>query len=140
VALAIDTSTPFGARVERRLRDERLAWLVTVSPQGAPQPSRVWFLRQGDSFLLYTKPDTPKLRNIAANPRVALHLDGDDRGGDLVIVSGTAVRSDDPPADQVPEYVRKYREFFARNGWSAADFAQSYSEPIRIAATRLRGY
>ena len=83
---------------------------------------------------------SPKLRNIAANPRVALHLDGDDLGGDLVILQGTARVSDDPSADQVPSYVEKYRARMTRNGWSPADFAGMYSVPLRIDPTRLRGH
>jgi len=100
----------------------------------------VWFEWDGDSVLLYSKPDAPKLRNIAANPRVALHLDGDDLGGDLVILQGTARVSDDPPADQVPSYVEKYRARMTRNGWSPADFAGMYSVPLRVDPTRLRGH
>ena len=34
----IDTTTPFGERAQRRLRDERLAWLTTTSADGTPQP------------------------------------------------------------------------------------------------------
>ena len=140
MAITIDTTTPFGERAARRLRDEPLAWLVTVSPAGQPQPSPVWFEWDAAGILLYSKPDTPKLRNIAANPRVTLHLDGNGNGGDIVIVSGTATLSDDPPADQVPSYVEKYRAFMDRNGWSPADFAGNYSVALRIEPTRLRGW
>ena len=57
-----------------------------------------------------------------------------------MIVSGTAALSDDPPADQVPSYVEKYRAFMDRNGWSPADFAGNYSVALRIEPTRLRGW
>ena len=124
MAIAIDTTTPFGERAARRLREEPLAWLVTVSPAGQPQPSPIWFEWDGSSILLYSKPDTPKLRNIAANPRVTLHLDGNGDGGDIVIVSGTAAVSDDPPADQVPSYVDEVRGLHG---------------PQRLVAGRLRG-
>jgi len=40
----LDTSTEFGQRAERRLRDEKLAWLTTVDAKGTPQPIPVWFL------------------------------------------------------------------------------------------------
>jgi len=140
MAITIDTTTPFGERAERRLREEGLGWLVTVSPAGQPQPSRVWFLWDGETVLLYSRPDTPKLRNIAANPRVALHLDGDDVGGNLVIVHGTAALVDGPSADTVPAYVDKYAARMARNGWSPADFAALYSVPLRIDPARLLGH
>jgi PPOX class probable F420-dependent enzyme len=141
VAFAIDTSTAFGERAARRIRDEVVGWLVTVSRAGAPQPVPVWFLWDGaDGVLLYSRPDKPKLRNMAANPRVSLHLDGNGQGGDIVVLSGTAAQSDDPPADQVEEYVAKYRPLIERNGWTPASFAADYSVPVRISLTRLSGH
>ena len=100
---ALDTGTPFGQRAQRRLREDRLAWLVTTSDDGTPQPVPVWFLwDRPASFLLYSKPATAKLRNIAERPRVALHLDGNGEGGDIVVVLGEAAVSDEPPAHEVP--------------------------------------
>ena len=137
----IDTSTPFGARAERRLREELLAWLVTVSPGGTPQPVPVWFLWEGESFLIYSRPETSKLRNIARSPRVALHLDGNGRGGDIVVVTGdAAVSKSDPPADRVPAYVEKYAELIDLNGWTPHVFASDYSVPVRVRFGRLRGH
>lgn len=137
----LDEGTDFGARAARRLREERLAWLVTVSPRGTPQPVPVWFLWDGDrSILLYSRPGKPKLRNIAANPRVSVHLDGNGQGGDIVVCVGEARVSDDSPADQVPEYVEKYSALIERNRWTPASFAADYSVPLRIAITRIRGH
>jgi PPOX class probable F420-dependent enzyme len=140
VGITIDTGTEFGMRAVRRLDEELIAWLVTVSPRGAPQPVPVWFLWDGDRILLYSRPNAPKLRNIEANPRVALHLEGDGKGGDVVVVTGTAELSDDPPADRVEAYSRKYAGSIARNGWTPASFAADYSVPVRVALTRLRGH
>jgi PPOX class probable F420-dependent enzyme len=139
--MRIDTSTAFGARAARRLRDELIYWLVTVGADGTPQPSPVWALQQGETFLVYSKPDTPKLRNIAARPRVALHLDGDGRGGDIVIVTGQArVATDAPPADRVADYLAKYREPIRRIGMTPEGFARAYSVAIRITPEGLRGH
>lgn len=138
---AIDTSTAFGARAERRLRSERIAWLVTVRADGTPQPSPVWFLWDGESFLIYSRPRTQKLRNIARNPRVSLHLDGDGEGGDIVTVTGDArVAEGEPPADEVPAYVEKYGWGFERLGMTARRFARDYSVPIRVRFAGLRGH
>ncbi len=98
----LEESSEFGRRAARRLREERLAWLTTVSPRGMPQPVPVWFLWDGDaSILLYSRPDKPKLRNIGRNPRVSLHLDGNGQGGDVVVCLGEASVSNDPPSDRV---------------------------------------
>jgi len=137
----IDEGSAFGSRAARRLREERLAWLTTVSPRGMPQPVPVWFLWDGDSsVLLYSRPDKPKLRNIADNPRVSLHLDGNSQGGDIVVCLGQATVSDDPRADQIPEYVEKYAGLIERNRWTPESFAADYSVPVRIAITRIRGH
>ena len=67
---SIDFSTDFGKRVLGRLQDEQVAWLTTVSTKGEPQPSPVWFLWENDSVLVYSQPNTPKLRAIQGNPNV----------------------------------------------------------------------
>jgi PPOX class probable F420-dependent enzyme len=138
---SIDTSTPFGQRAQRRLHEERIAWLVTTSADLTPQPIPVWFLWDGaDSFLIYSKPGTAKLRNVADRPRAALHLEGDGQGSDIVVVLGDLAVSDDAAADAVPEYVAKYDAFIARNSWTPASFAADYSVPLRLRATALRGW
>jgi PPOX class probable F420-dependent enzyme len=140
MALPLDPATPFGARAARRLARDLIGWLVTVNGAGAPAPVPVWFLLDGDSFLVYSRPDTPKLRNIAANPRVALHLNDDGRGSDVITVSGRAQESDDPAAHLVPAYVEKYAELIAGNGWTPESFAADYSVPVRIQPRAIRGH
>jgi PPOX class probable F420-dependent enzyme len=139
--MKIDTKSEFGARASRRLRDELIYWLVTIGPDGTPQPSPVWALWEGETILIYSQPETPKLRNIAARPRVALHLDGDGKGGDIVIVTGDArIVPDAPPADRVPAYITKYREGMKRIGMTSESFARAYSVAVRVTPRHLRGH
>ena len=113
---------------------------MTVNGRGAPQPSPVWFLWDDGSILLYSRPDTAKLRNIEGNPRVAMHLNDEGRGDDVVILSGRAAVSDDRPAHELPAYVDKYGGLIERNGWTPESFAADYAVPVRIRPTRLRGF
>ena len=137
----IDTTTAFGQRVARRLRDETIGWLTTVGADGTPQPSPIWFLWEGETALIYSQPDTPKVRNIERNPRVALNLDGDGRGGDIVVLTGEArVDRAAPAARDYPEYLEKYRQALVRIGMTPAQFAASYSVPIRMTPAKLRGH
>lgn len=139
--MQIDTSSEFGARVARRLGSELIGWLVTVSPDGTPEPSPVWFLWDGASLLVYSRPNTPKLRNIAANPRVSLHLDGNGTGGDIVILTGEArIDPSAPPADTLPAYTAKYAARIQAIGMTAEQFGRAYSVAIRVTPTRLRGH
>ena len=72
---------------------------------------------------------------------MALNLDGDGRGGDIVVVTGQVqVLTDAPPAHEVPEYAAKYAERFARIGMTAEQFARTYSVPIRLTPSKLSGH
>ena len=139
--MKLDTTTEFGQRVQRRLRDETVGWLTTVGADGTPQPSLIWFLWDGETILIYSQPNTPKLRNIERSPQVALNLDGDGRGGDIVILTGEArVDRDAPGAGDHPEYLEKYRQGIERIGMTPEQFARSYSVPIRMTPAKLRGH
>jgi PPOX class probable F420-dependent enzyme len=138
----LDETTEFGARAARRLREEIIGWLTTVTPEGQPQPIPVWFVWDGDrSFLLYSQPGKRKLKNIAANPKVSLSLDSDGIEADIVVVWGELRVSDDPPADQVPEYVEKYRVRIEALSWKTPEkYAEDFSVPLRLEATRIHGW
>jgi len=70
----IDQSTEFGARVARHLREEIVIWMTTVTPAGSPLPMPVSFLWDGAvSVVMYSRPGA-RVRNIEANPRVALNF------------------------------------------------------------------
>lgn len=138
-----DPSTPFGERVLRRLRDEHLIWLTTVDAKGMPQPTPVWFLwdEATSTILIYSRADAKRLAHLQQDPRVALNFDGNGRGGDIIVITGQAqVSSDDPPADRLPTYVEKYRDFIARGFGTPANFASKYSVALRIRPIALRGH
>ncbi len=136
-----DTSTSFGARVARRLRDERVMWLTTVGADGTPQPNPVWFLWDGDTFLVYNLADARRLEHIQRNPKVALHFDTDGQGEDIVIIAGEARLSPQgPPANQMPAYVAKYGKAMAGVSGSAAEMAAEYPTAIRVTPTKVRGF
>lgn len=131
----IDTTTEFGARVARRLREERIIWLVTVRADLTPQASPVWFVWDGETFLIYSQPHAPKVHNIARSPKVALHLHGDVYGNDIVIFSGDArIVPDAPLPTEVPAMAAKYEaNDFARN-------IHGFTTAIRVTPTALRGW
>lgn len=127
-------------RAWQRLIDEPIIWMTTVTAAGQPQTSPVWFLLDGDEVLVYSA-RSRRLTNIAANPRVALNLDGNGRGGDIVTVEGTArLVRDEPPASTNPAYVAKYVAFMARNGWTPAQFSDLYPVAVRIRLDRGRAW
>ena len=139
----LDLGTRFGQRVERRLRSEPILWLVTVRADGTPQPVPIWFIWDGKTIVIYSQPNTPKLRNIARSPNVALHFDGNGDGGDIIVISGEArVDSEIPPIHKNPDYVKKYGDggYIARLGVNPEGMARRYSVPIRVTPTRVHGH
>ncbi|HEV2450944.1 MAG TPA: pyridoxamine 5'-phosphate oxidase family protein [Streptosporangiaceae bacterium] len=86
--------------VAARLAGARNYWLCTTMPSGAPHAAPVWGVVTGDTLYLYSERRTVKARNLAADPRVVVHLES---GEDVVIVRGTAEDLGTPA--QVPDVV-----------------------------------
>jgi len=137
----VDLSDPKHAWADQQLRSRLILWLTTVRTNGQPQTSPVWFVYDGESILMYSIPTSPKVANIQGNPRVAMNVDGDGRGGGILTMEGTA-RIDEtaPPVNAMPGYVEKYEELIKEMGTEAEPFATLFSTPIRIMPTRVRVY
>lgn len=75
---------PDSGRAAERLDHEVMAWLTTVTANGRPQSSAVWFVVRDDAIYVQSQADAAKLRNIRTNGKVSFHLDGDGTGGDIV--------------------------------------------------------
>jgi len=139
--MVIDVGTSEGAHAARRLRSDPVVWLTTVRADGQPQSTPVWFIWEEDrsAILIFSIPNTPKLANIRANPKVSVHFN-DIGGSDVVAIEGTAVITDDvPPLDRLPQYVEKYHAMIVQDlGSQPEPFSGLYSQAIRIRPTRLR--
>jgi PPOX class probable F420-dependent enzyme len=123
---------------QRHVDNDRLIMLTTVTPTHRPAPRPVWFLWDGTEFVVFSKPDTAKLRHIPANPNVTLATNIGSTGGDTVVISGMArIVPDARSAAEVPEYVTRYSQAMARVSGSVEGFAASYSVPIFISPTKL---
>ncbi len=136
-----DTTTEFGRRVERRLAEELVVWLVTTDRGGTPQPNPVWFIMEGASMLIFSKPDAAKVRHIQERPRVALHFDTGADGEDVVVLLGSAAL--DPaatPIDKLGDYLAKYVESIPAIGMTPDAMAATYSTAIRVTIERVRGF
>ena len=137
----IDRSTDFGQRAENRLSSESIIWLTTVHPDGRPQPSPVWFQYENDTVLIYSQAGKPKVRNIEANPAVALSFNTTPSGEDVVIFSGNAeIDASAPSAENHSAFLEKYRGGIAGLGMTPESFSAEFSVPIRVTLKRLRGF
>ncbi len=135
----LDATTPRGKHILSRLKREIVIWLVTTNPNGGPLVVPVWFLFDGKTFLIHSVPGQ-KVRNIEGNPLVALHLNSNREGGDVVRVTGKAqLPKRQPPAYKVPAYLRKYRSLIKSYGWTPESFSADYRIPIRVRPTKFQG-
>ena len=137
----LDLSAEASAALQERLRTESIAWITTVTADGQPQSSPVWFLWDDGEFLVYAQPRSWKVRNIRAHPKVSLHLNSDAGGGRVVTFEGSArIGEGDPLAHEAAAYLAKYREGIAGIGMTPEQMAAEYSTALRITPSRIRVY
>ncbi|MDP9373642.1 MAG: TIGR03618 family F420-dependent PPOX class oxidoreductase [Chloroflexota bacterium] len=133
----LDLTQPRDARIDRRLREETIAFLSTVRPDGRPHLVPIWFLWDGETILIFSQPANQKVRNLRQNPRAMLAL---ERGGDapVILIEGEATLLDEGAAAATdPAYVEKYAAGMANLGMDAAQMAAVYRQPIRITPTKF---
>jgi len=124
----------------KRLSEDLVVWMTTVSDAGRPSTAPVWFLYDGETVLVYSRDPSVRVSNLEASPHVTLALNSDPLGHDVVVVNGRAVI--DAEAPSVPNnapYVAKYREQMDSHDWSAEWFDRNYPTAIRIAITSVSG-
>ncbi|ELS50644.1 pyridoxamine 5'-phosphate oxidase family protein [Streptomyces viridochromogenes] len=92
-----------------RLDREMDVWVATADPDGLPCLVPLWFVWDGESLWLSTRPTTPTGRNLRYGGRARLAL-GDTL--DVVLVDGDAEMYD---ADEVPAPAAEM--FLAKTGW-----------------------
>jgi PPOX class probable F420-dependent enzyme len=138
----IDESAAFGSRAAQHLREDQVVWFTTVGPSGAPSPNPVWFLWDGAAtVLVWNLPTSARVAHLASNPHITLNFDGNGQGGDIVVLAGTAtVDQTQPGADAVPEYVAKYGDAMVAVSGSREAFASTYSTPVVVTLSGLRGH
>jgi PPOX class probable F420-dependent enzyme len=119
-------------RLQARLKKELVIWFVTAGKDRRPQAVPVWYLFDGDSFLVYSAPGI-KERHVRENPRVALHLNTDELGEVIVRVSGEAkISPAELPAHKNRTYIRRYGDQIKGFGWTPEEFTRRYPHPIRV--------
>ena len=74
--------------VEGRLRDERVYWIATVSPEGRPRVRPIDAVYVNGSIYVGGSPKTRWVQDLASGGPVTVHLEGPT---DIVIVEGDAV-------------------------------------------------
>ena len=116
--------------VSKRLESDHYGWLTTVAKSGQPVPRLVWFYVDGTDLIVYSMPNTAKVRHINTRPRVSLNLDSDGNGAGIIVVGGSAV------VDEVGVDPRKDGQYWSKYSGDAEKFG--LTEAIAAYSTRLR--
>jgi PPOX class probable F420-dependent enzyme len=134
----LDLTNPKHAHVDERLCKNLILWLGSVRPDGRPHLVYVFFLWDGKNILIFSQPNTQKIRNLQHNPNVTLALDDTKDGEDMVILEGKAELLHDPAVKTtLPAYAAKYDSLLKRVGLTAEAMAAVYSQALLIAPTRI---
>jgi PPOX class probable F420-dependent enzyme len=138
----VDLTSKFGRVVKEHLNNQYVIWLTTVDSHLTPQPRPVWFIWEGDSFLIFSQAKAYKVKHILKNPMVALHFNTDETADEHVIIflGAASIDTNCPPAHQVPAYFEKYKSGITDLNMTPEEFSREYSIAIRIMPTEMRGW
>lgn len=123
----------------RRIADEHVAWLTTVTDRGAPAPNPVWFVPDGDVLVVFAETGSRKVHNIEQRPLVTLHFNSDPGGGDVVVITGKAEIAYERPPSESSRYLEKYESDITGPLKTTVDeIDRTYNTRLRIRPTRVR--
>lgn len=123
-----------------KLRGAYSIWFVTVREDGMPQPTPVWFVPDGDDFLIYTNQTTQKLKNLQANPKVSLAYATDVEANGYIVATGEAsIDTSAPNPVDNAAYFKKYEEGFRGINMTPDAFRGYFTVAIRVKVNNVRG-
>lgn len=138
MASVLDLTQERHAHIDQRLRNDEVIWLHTTRPDGRPHAVVVWFLWDGETVLMFSRPKNQKVSNIQHNQNVLLALDNTDNGSDPITLEGTAtLLTHDEVGAILANYTQKYGEGIKGLGMTPEQMVAAYSQAIRITPTRV---
>lgn len=121
-------------RVLPMLADERVVWLSTVHPDGAPHLVPTWFWWDGETLLFWSRPGAVKVRNLRANPRLMVAVGDAAADFSVGLIEAIAEPVDLPVPDG---FFAKYAAELSEGRLDRATFAAHYSQAMRVVPTRF---
>ncbi|HEY7340992.1 MAG TPA: pyridoxamine 5'-phosphate oxidase family protein [Ktedonobacterales bacterium] len=139
----LDRADSLQAQILERLEKEEYGFLITVRPDGRPHAIPVCFLYEKDSILVFSLPDSVKVRNIRENPQVSLALESFGFGDYFSVVVGGIAELVDEPSNwlQYSPYDAKYEKLSQRIFGAdhvPEEYAAQFSQAIRITPVKIR--
>jgi hypothetical protein len=104
---------------QQLLNEVPVLHLAYTGPDGAPRVIPIGYLWDGEQFRLWTIPNSPKVRALRADPRVAVTIDMLGTPARLLLVRGRAALT---AVDGVPAgYLEASHRALPREGWDDFD-------------------
>lgn len=119
-----DIDAPGHEKTKRMLETDLIAWFTTVGGDGEPHAVPVWFFWHEGRVVVFSEPDTVKVRHVREGSPVLVHLHaGGPFGDDVVILHGRAEVSERDASTWLSEF---------RDGYAAkyADAIDSFGVPL----------
>jgi PPOX class probable F420-dependent enzyme len=116
---------------------EPIIWLGTIRPDGRPHNVPVWFAWHDPMMLIFSMPDTAKVRDMQRSPAVSLALDSTGRGQDIVLAEGRAelVTADRHPHFLAGQFQHKYAQSLGSMPFE--EWRSAFSRPVLIHVERI---
>ena len=98
----------FDDNARELLDGKNFATVATVNPDGGPQTSVVWYVREGDTVKFSATVNRQKVRNLLRDPRVSVTVFDTANPYHSLEIRGTADVAEDPDKALPPLLSRRY--------------------------------
>lgn len=121
-------------------RQSQWAHIATVGADGNPDVVPVWPAWDGDTLWIFSHANSVKVRNLAANPNVALHWQVDESGDGVELWGTATVTTDMDTKRRLWTGVFTYNlDDFAPEGLESPDNCFIAVHPERVLALKQYG-
>lgn len=103
------------SHIDARMREATNYWVATTRPDGRPHVMPTWAVWHENRVYFDGSPETRRMRNIAANPHVAIHLED---GTHAVILEGIAGPAGKPTRELAEALVELYTAKYADQNYA----------------------
>jgi PPOX class probable F420-dependent enzyme len=124
---------------QRRIAEDRVVWLTTVTDRGMPAPNPVWFVPDGDDLVVYTSPTSRRVHNLEQRPFASLHFNSDAHGGDVVVITADVEIAHGRAPSAFPGYLDKYEgDILGALATTVQAIDDTYNTQLRMGPRKVR--
>jgi PPOX class probable F420-dependent enzyme len=124
---------------QRRIAEDRVVWLSTVTDGGVPAPNPVWFVADGEDLVVFTSPSSRRVHNLTARPVASVHFNSDPHGGDVVVLTVDVEITHGQKPSAFPGYLAKYEaDILGPLATTVEAIDETYDTRLRLTPRAIR--